>query len=406
MRTLRALTYTLLILATLAMVFLAGFGSHWLLTRGGSDPVAALLTDDQPTAQENTDFSVFWEAWHILQRDFYGEKPDTQQRTYGAIKGLIQAYEDPYTYFVEPQPRQREREDLSGEFGGIGAWVSRAEDGTIRLKPMPNRAAELAGVQENDIVQAVDDTPVTPDTSVEEVVALVRGPAGTPVRLTLLRESSGEVFAVEVIRERIETPSVEWRMLDEAPQTGLIAITSFTERTTDELDRALRELEAQGSERLVIDLRHNPGGLLQTAVDVASRFLEGGAVLYERKSDGSEKTFRVTGGPKAPNWPMVILVDSATASASEIVAGALQDRGRATLVGEKTFGKGSVQLVHDLTDGSSIHVTVARWLTPNGHEIHGEGLIPDVTVPAEEGRDAPLEAAIGLLLETPIATPQ
>lgn len=406
MRTLRSLTYTALILTTLAVVFMAGFGSHWLLSRNGSDPVAALLADDQPTAQESTEFSVFWEAWHILQRDFYGEKPDTQQRTYGAIKGLIQSYDDPYTYFVEPQPRQREKEDLSGEFGGIGAWVSQAEDGTIRLKPMPGRAAERAGVQENDIVQAVDATPVTPETTVEDVVTLVRGPTDTPVQLNLFREAVGETLTVEVIRERIETPSVEWRMLTEAPETGLITITSFTERTLDELDHALAELEAQGAGRLIMDLRHNPGGLLQTAVDVASRFLEGGTVLYERKSDGNEKTYRVSGGAKAPNWPTVILVDGSTASASEIVAGALQDRARAVLVGEQTFGKGSVQLVHDLTDGSSVHVTVARWLTPNGHEIHGEGLSPDLTVPPEEGRDAPLEAAVRLLLEDPMPKPE
>lgn len=394
MKTLRSLSYAALILATLVVVFAAGFGSNWLLTKGGTRPLAAALINDQPLAEEDSDFGVFWEAWHLLQRDFYGDDPEVRQRTYGAIKGLIQEYNDPYTYFVEPQPRQREKEDLSGEFGGIGAWVTQAEDGSIRLEPMPERAAELAGVQDGDILEAVGDTRITPDMTVEEVVAFIRGPIGEPVKVTLFRESSGERLTLNIIRERIETPSVEWRLVEQAPQMGYVAITSFTERTAKELDRALSELAEQGVQSLIIDLRHNPGGLLQSAVDVTSRFLHDGVILFERKSDGSEKTYRATGGPSSPNWPIVILIDGATASASEIIAGALQDRGRATLVGEKTFGKGSVQLVHDLSDGSSIHVTVARWLTPNGHEINEVGLSPDVEAPHEDGRDAPLEAAI------------
>ncbi|MFN2166337.1 MAG: S41 family peptidase, partial [Anaerolineae bacterium] len=200
----------------------------------------------------------------------------------------------------------------------------------------------------------------------------------------------------EVIRERIETPTVEWRMLEEAPETGYVTIHLFGERTPTELDRALAGLRGQGASQLVLDLRHNPGGLLDGAVAVASRFLNDGVVLFERKSDGTEETYHVSNAERVSDWPMVVLVDGATASAAEIVAGALQDRTRASLVGEKTFGKGSVQLVHDLSDGSSIHVTVAHWLTPNGHEINGVGLTPDLEVAHEDGRDAPLEEAVRL----------
>lgn len=395
MRSVRAFLLAVLILATVALVFAAGFGAHWLVTHGESATPPAAASSSRSEAQ--ADFGVFWETWDILQNEFYGTMPEPKQRTYEAIKGLVGSLDDPYTYFVEPQPRQREKEELSGEFGGVGAWVSKDDQGAIRLKPMPDRAAERAGIQEGDILRSVDGKAITPEMTTDDVVTLIRGPVGTSVKLEIYRESTAATLLVDVVRERIETPSVEWRLLGDAPHTGYVAITLFSERTPKELDRALSELRAQGASRLILDLRHNPGGLLQTAVEVASRFLGDGVILYERKSDGSVITYRVVDAERELNWPLAILVDGATASASEIVAGALQDRGRAVLVGEKTFGKGSVQLVHDLSDGSSVHVTVAHWLTPNGHEINAVGLQPDLEVAHEDNRDAPLEAAVHLL---------
>lgn len=398
MSTVRSIGYAALILITLAGVFVAGFGTHWILSHGdGRLPATALSSQEEGgDSSQEAQFGVFWEAWDILQRDFYGEEPTPGVRTYGAINGLVESYGDPFTYFVEPEPRQREKEDLSGEFGGIGAWVSQDQDGTIRLQPMADRAADRAGIREGDILQAVNGTPITPQMTTDDAVTLIRGPVGEVVRLTILREESGETLEFEVVRERIETPTVEWRMLEEAPETGYVTIHLFGERTAKELDRALEELREQGARQLVLDLRHNPGGLLDGAVAVASRFLSDGVVLFERKSDGSEETYRVNNAQRVADWPMMVLVDGATASAAEIVAGALQDRSRASLVGEKTFGKGSVQLVHDLSDGSSIHVTVAHWLTPNGHEINGVGLMPDLEVAHEDNRDAPLEEAVRL----------
>jgi carboxyl-terminal processing protease len=394
----RSVGYAALILITLAGVFVAGFGTHWILSHGDgrAQPVGLPGDGGDSSPDAKAQFGVFWEAWDILQRDFYGEKPATESRTYGAISGLVESYGDPFTYFVEPEPRQREKEDLSGEFGGIGAWVSQDEDGTIRLQPMADLPAARAGVRDRDILRAVDGTPISPEMSTDDAVSLIRGPVGEPVLLTILREESGETLDIEVIRERIETPTVEWRMLEEAPETGYVTIHLFGERTPTELDRALADLRGQGASQLVLDLRHNPGGLLDGAVAVASRFLNDGVVLFERKSDGTEETYHVSNAERVSDWPMVVLVDGATASAAEIVAGALQDRTRASLVGEKTFGKGSVQLVHDLSDGSSIHVTVAHWLTPNGHEINGVGLTPDLEVAHEDGRDAPLEEAVRL----------
>ncbi|MCS6843164.1 MAG: S41 family peptidase [Caldilineales bacterium] len=396
MQTFRSLLYVLLIVATIAVAFGAGFVTHGLLS-GNLQPLGAILGPSPSSGDAADGFGVFWEAWHILEKSFYGPQPSVTDRTYGALRGMVQTYNDPYTVFVEPQPRQREREDLKGEFGGIGAYISQDDQGNFRLKPMADLAAEKAGIRDGDILRAVDGSPVAPTMTVDDVVAKIRGPIGTDVRLEVFRESTGETLTFVVTRQRVETPSVEWRMVENAPGVGLVAIRMFSERTPSELDRALRELSAQGATRLILDLRHNPGGLLQSAVEVASRFLPDGVVLYERKSDGSETVYRVTGGVRAVDWPMTVLVDGATASAAEIVAGALQDRGRAALVGEKTFGKGSVQFVHDLSDGSSIHVTVAHWLTPNGHEINAVGLTPDYAVATAEGRDAPLEEALRVL---------
>ena len=381
------------------MVFAAGYATRWLVSHGAVLSRQPAAADAAAAPEAATDFAVFWEAWEILQRDFFGDQPANQSRTYGAIKGLTQAYDDPYTVFIEPEPRQRERENLSGAFGGIGAWISQDEAGNKLLDPMPDRPAEKAGILKGDVLLAIDGAALDPALSVDAVVDLIRGPIGEPVDLSVQRAGEAEPLTFAVVRERIETPSVEWRALEQAPAVGYIAIRQFTERTPAELDRALDELSQQAIGYLIVDLRHNGGGLLQSSIDVASRFLSDGVVLYERRNGGNEQIYRVRSADRAPNWPMVILVDGATASASEIVAGALQDRGRAALVGEKTFGKGSVQLVYDLSDGSSVHVTVARWFTPNGHEINGIGLTPQQIVLHEESRDAPLEEAIKYLTE-------
>jgi carboxyl-terminal processing protease len=268
---------------------------------------------------------------------------------------------------------------------------------------VPDRPAAKAGVQPNDELLAVDGQDVTGKTS-DEVVGLVRGEVGTQVTLRLRRAGTAEPFDVVVTREEIENPSVEWRLLEQDPTTGYIALRIFGERTVDELRTALQELQTQGAQRLVLDLRHNPGGLLQAAVDVASQFLADGLVMSERKANDEVKTYPVRSGGLATDIPLVVLTDEATASASEIVAGALQDADRAPLIGRRTFGKGSVQLVFDLSDGSSIHVTVARWLTRGGQQIDGTGLEPDVPVAVENapaGSDPDLAAALDWFARTP-----
>jgi carboxyl-terminal processing protease len=375
-----------LALSVITASYAAGFGTHWWLNK------------DSPTTEEAGQFTVFWEAWHILEKDFYSQLPTAQQMTYGAIRGVLTTLDDPYTIFVEPKPRRLERDDLRGSFGGIGAWVSKREDGAIVLKPMEDKPAQRAGVLDGDVVIKVDDQEITPDMSLDDVILLIRGPVGAVVRLTISRAGYPEPLVLEITREKVETPTVTWRLLDEEG-LGYISISLFTERTNEELETALKDLKAQGITHLILDLRNNSGGLLETSINVASQFLSDGVVLYEQRRDQEEKSYPVRRGGKATDIPLVVLVNAGTASASEIVAGAIQDSGRGVLIGESTFGKGSVQLVYDLSDQSSLHVTVAHWFTPGRHEITGNGLTPDTVVPLTEedraqGKDPQLDHAI------------
>jgi carboxyl-terminal processing protease len=343
-------------------------------------------------------------VWRIVEDRFYGEVPEGPVPVYGAIRGAIGTLEDPYTIFVEPQPRALEKAELQGQFGGIGAFVSRGPEGEVVLTPMVDSPAEAAGVQEGDIVLTVDDTPITPEMTTDQVILLIRGEVDTQVTLSLERAGEAKPIVVTITRKVIETPSVEWRVLEQDPGTGYIRIRLFTERTGRELERAIQDLREQGITRLVLDLRDNGGGLLDAAVDVASQFLRDGVVLYEDRRDQPEKLYAVKKGGLALDLPLVVLVNGGTASASEIVAGALRDNERGPLIGERTFGKGSVQLVYDLSDQSSLHVTVARWLTPDRQRIDGEGLAPDVEIiPSEQDRaagvDPQLERAIAYLRE-------
>jgi len=355
-----------------------------------------------PATGDVPGFSVFWEAWHIVQDHFYGDASDQQARTYGAIRGSVDALGDPYTVFVEPQQREREQEELRGSFGGIGAWVERSADGRVLLTPMDGRPAAEAGILAGDELVAVDDVPITADMPFDDVLALVRGQAGDIVRLTIRRENAAEPMTFDVRRAEIVTPSVSYELKE--PGIGYVRLSIFNERTGDELQNALKELGDQGARGYIIDLRNNGGGLLPAAIDVASEFLQDGIVMFERRNNAQEKPYPVKAGGVLPDAPVAVLVNSGTASASEIVAGAIQDNERGVLIGTKTFGKASVQLIFDLSDGSSVHVTNAKWLTPERQEIDGVGLTPDIIVQIsdqdrENDRDPQLEQAIDYLRE-------
>lgn len=340
----------------------------------------SLSPNTQPTANAEQDFALFWEVWNLVEEKFYDQPELNTAVTYGAIRGALDSLEDPYTVFVEPQPRALERARLEGQFGGIGAYVSRDEEGRVLLDPMVNSPSEQAGLQTNDILLKVDDADILTEMTTDEIVLLIRGEVDTEVVLTVEREGEANPIVLTITRAIIETPSVEWRMTEEDDTIGYIRISLFSGRTNTELDRAFEDLREAGAEKYIIDLRGNGGGYLEAAIDVASRFLEGGVVLNEDRRGEDPKAYRVRNGGKVLDAPLVLLVDGGTASASEIVAGALQDYNRATLIGETTFGKGSVQLVYDLSDESSLHVTVAKWFTPENNIIDGVGLSPDIEV--------------------------
>ncbi len=369
------------------------------LIAGGVFLLGYGLGTHQAAAAGVADFDLLWQVRSLLDKSFIGETPAAQKQVYGAAHGLVASYNDPYTVFVEPAPREVERDQLRGHFGGIGAYMGRNEAGEMELTVMRDRPAARAGIQDGDILLAVDGTVITSDMPVDEIVVLVRGDVGTQVVLRIRRGPDGEPFDVSVTRERIETPSVEWRVLDAEQHTGYVHISIFGERTGEELRTGLAELASQGVERLVLDLRGNGGGLVDAAVEIASQFLKSGNVLREIKRGGQERFYPVKPvRSPAHDWETLILVDAGTASASEIVAGALRDEKGALLIGEKTYGKGSVQEVHEFSDGSSLHVTVARWLTPERHEIDKNGLEPDIVVNITQedraaGRDPQLARA-------------
>ncbi len=360
------------------------------------------VVKDQPTEEAAQNLSLYWEVWNRVEEQFYGGVPDNAPVTYGAIKGSLATLDDPYTIFLEPEPAAKEKADLEGQFGGIGAFVSRDEDGNVLLDPMRDQPAAKAGLQKDDILIGVDGLEVTPEMSIDDIVGKIRGEIGTPVVLTIRRQGSDEPIEITVVRAIIETPSANWRVLEQDPTIGYVQLTAFTERSNTELNQAFDELAEQGVQAYILDLRGNGGGLLDAAVDVSSQFLRDGVVVREDRQNEGERVYEVRSGGKALDQPLVVLVNGGTASASEIVAGALQDYDRATLIGERTFGKGSVQLIYELSDKSRLHVTVAKWFTPNGHLIDETGLTPNIEVLFTEedhatGNDPQLARAITFL---------
>lgn len=345
-------------------------------------------------------FDIFWEAWRIVEQEYYGELPDPKQVTYGAIRGALQTLGDDYTSFIEPQIAHILREDASGIFEGIGALVRMNEHDRLEIvRPFEGQPAAKAGLLPGDVIVAVDGVSII-GKGIYEAIGLIRGPEGTQVTLTVERPGQEGRFDVTITRARIQIPIVETRMVGEG--IAYIRLAEFSGQATQQLRAGLRALLQENPKGLILDLRDNPGGFLREAVDVADEFLPEGVILIERSSDGKTETYRSTDAGLAQDIPLVVLINAGSASASEIVAGAIQDRGRGMLVGEKTFGKGSVQLSHQLSDGSELRVTVAHWFTPNDRAIHGTGLEPDVPVEitSEElaaGRDPQLDRAVELL---------
>ena len=348
-------------------------------------------------------FRVFWEAWSIVQEEFYGDIPAEDERVYGAIRGMVNTFDDQNTAFIDPNRASLLQEDASGSFEGIGAVVNLDElNRLVIVEPFAGRPAAEAGVLRGDVVLEVDGKPLR-GLSLYESVLLIRGPADTPVILTILREGESEPLDIEVLRAKIEIKVVEFELLE--GNIGYVKLSEFSSGASNKLGQAITELRQQGAEKLILDLRDDPGGYLSESVAVSSLFLEEGVVVREkRKGNQEEQVYEASGPHIAADLPMVVLINRGSASASEIVAGALKDHQRAILIGEQSFGKGTVQLPHTLSDGSELRVTIAQWFTPNGSLIHKEGIVPDIVVERTqedflEDRDPQLDRALEYLLE-------
>ncbi len=361
--------------------------------------LAGLVTGRGQTTNVQTAHSeslLLSEAYGYLQSNLHPPSQlDTEAMIHGAIRGLLASLEDPHTFFLEPEERQLETDSLQGEFGGIGVLLL-VESGLVTIADIsPNSPAEQAGLQIGDVVQAVDDTHIM-DLALDEVVLLVRGPIDTAVRLQVLR--NGQVLHLTAVRGRIELPSLSWRLLTDT--IGYVHIESFTGRTGEELTRALDGMADKEISALVLDLRGNGGGAVDGATAVLGQLLGHGISYRELNQQQLERRHPIPFNAEAVEWPLAILIDSGTASAAEIVAAALRDYSRGALIGQPTFGKGSMQGIFELSDGSSIHVTIARWLSSNGAPIEGAGVEPDLVVaavPSDEALDKVLDAAMQYL---------
>ena len=397
-------------LILLAGAFSGGFIVGHLMPAAGQAPA---LNDfipgaPQPEQQAATPdeleplFAPFWEAWNIVH-DQYVEQPiDDQLLMQGAIRGMMDALGDQQTFYMEPQVYENETSSLQGQYEGIGAYVDTEGEFLTIVSPIEGSPAEQAGLLPGDRVIAIDGEDMT-GVAPEEARLKVLGPEGTTVMLTVTREGESAPLEFTITRAQIEIRSAEGKMLEN--NIGYVDINTFGERTTQELRAALDDLLKQNPRGIIIDLRNNPGGYLSTSVEVASEFIDDGVILYEEYGDGRRDTHRALGNGQATDIPLVVLINEGSASASEILAGALQDYERATLVGVKSFGKGSVQNWVPLSDNQgAARVTIARWLTPDERLIDHIGLMPDVVVEmSPEDFVAELDPQLDAAMETMLA---
>lgn len=351
------------------------FGAGVFLGRTGWFEPTVVRAQDQPT-----EFDVFWQVWELAHDNFIDkESLNTQELTYGAINGLIDALGDEgHTRFLTPEEVERQRTDISGSFFGIGAQVGLEDNLPVIVAPFDGSPAQQAGLRAGDLIIEVDGKDVT-GLSLNETVDRIRGEKGTTVVLTIFRPESSESLEFEIVRDEIKVPAATWAIVP-GTDVGLIRMSQFSANLDDNIKEAVAELEAAGATKLIIDVRNNPGGLLEQAINVTSEFLSEGNVLVQEDADGSRKPFPVQSGGVAQEIPLAVLINRGTASSSEIFAGAIQDHERGPVIGETTFGTGTVLRPFDLEDGSALLLGTSQWLTAEGRLIRKVGIEPDITV--------------------------
>ncbi len=353
--------------------------------------------------EKQVNLSLLWNVWHLLQQNYIAPRElNPRAMVYGAVAGLVQGIGDPYTVFMSPSENQAFQQTLSGQLQGIGAEMALQDGAVTVVSPLKGSPAERAGLKPGDIVDRVNDASVDGMT-LSQVVTLIRGPKGTSVTLQILREGNAAPLSIKIPRADISVPSVESKILTTSGGiVGYVALNEFGRNTTQEVRQALANFKGKPLKGIVLDLRFNGGGYLDGAVELCSMFLRQGLIVSVQNRTGDSEKHFADGHPLYPDTPLVVLINQGSASASEITAGALQDLGRATIIGVKSFGKGTVQDVMDLPDGSSLRVTIARWLTPKGRNLGKQGVAPDILIEpgpddAPGGKDTQLQAAIDWL---------
>lgn len=409
-----------------ALVILAGGIGYRLGERRVSlrvTPEKRVVVNQEAPPTVSVDFSLFWDVWARLNQYYIDPAAlDAQKMLYGAITGMVSSLGDPYTAFLPPKENEEFKQDLGGEFEGIGAQLGLKDGRVSVIAPLKGTPAEAAGIRSGDLILKVEGEE-TVGWTVPQAVAKIRGPKGTSVTLEIFHENAQEPEEVTIVRAAIVVPSVvtwvktpgeilEISGMPDAPTStkkiAYLQLSRFGDKTNEEWEKAVSELVAAQKANgalagLVFDLRNNPGGYLDGSVFVASEFLKSGIVVTQENSDGTSQQFRVNRKGRMLEIPLIVLINKGSASASEITAGALRDHKRARIIGETSFGKGTVQTPQDLTGGAGLHITTGKWLLPSGASIQSTGITPDIEVvldvAASATQDAQLARAIELLLE-------
>jgi len=384
------------------LLIISSFGAGLVI--GGQAVRKNYLADSEKNIKkEGINLEIAWEAWEKLNEKFVGDLPQNDLMVYGMTKGLVEALEDPYTVFMEPQEAKQFKENLKGNFDGIGAEIGIRNDTLTIVSPLEGMPAEKAGIKPGDKILRIDEQE-TGELSLDEAVSNIRGKKGTNVKLTIVSEEDNTPREVEITRGNIDVKSVKWEVKDD--NIAYIRLNTFSEDTVKEFAQVAREIKESKAQKIVLDVRGNPGGYLGSAVDIGGFFLPIGSLVAREDFGGKRSAidYATKNNPVLDNYPIVILINQGSASAAEILAGALNELKGAKLIGEKTFGKGSVQEFLSLSDGSTLKITVAQWLTPKGRVINKEGINPEIEVKFTEEdilneNDVQLTKAIEVLRE-------
>ncbi len=406
------LRYAQMLILGVCMLTIGLIGGYLVGTKNLTQyiPGIANANIDRATPEEkDVDFSLFWEVWDTLENSYFDKsKLDPSSMVNGAIKGMVASVGDPYTVFLTPSENKVTQEDLKGNFDGIGIQIGYRGTQLSVIAPLPKSPAEEVGVMAGDYILGIKDESKnievgTGGMTLPEAVQIIRGESGTEVKLTLLRDGTDEPFEKVIVRKTIEVPSVTLEFVGENENIAHLKVLKFGAETKNEWNSAVSDILAnKGIDGVVLDLRNNPGGYMQAAVELGAEFMNKGKVIViEERANGSKKEFPTDRNGRLTNQEVVVLVNGGSASASEILAGALRDQVGLKIIGVKTFGKGTIQEPIQLPGGEGLHVTIARWLTPSEYWVHEQGILPDVEIAndPETEIDEQLNAAIGELLK-------